>query len=140
MIYRLAMRSTVPAILILLASCGAEPTADEPIAADVAAAATPPVALSSPVPDAAAPAVTDAASEPSHVAEAADDAQEAVSECWADYCPCDQSDPDYGYADVSICRNLKMGVTVDDDIMAGAAMSRDARRSIREHKEQYGEF
>lgn len=134
------MRAATLALLVLLASCGAEPKVDEPIAKDVAAAATPPVALSSPVPDAAAPAVTDAAPEPSHGPEAADDAQEAASECWADYCPCDQSDPDYGFADVSICRNLKMGVAVDDDIMAGAAMSRDARRSIREHKEQYGEF
>ena len=140
MIYRLTMRATHLALLVLLASCGAEHKADEPIAADVAAGATPPVALSSPVPAPAEPVAADVASEPSVGADAADDEHEAVSECWADYCPCDQSDPDYGFADVSICRNLKMGVAVDDDIMAGAAMSRDARRAIRENKEQYGEF
>lgn len=58
--------------------------------------------------------------------------------CWADYCPCDTSDPDYGYADIPICRNLKMGVHVDDKMFSLGAMGRDARRSIREHKEQYG--
>lgn len=140
MIYRLAMRALPLALLVLLASCGAEPKPEEPIAADVAAAATPPVALSSPVPVAASPAVTDGAPKPSHGTEAADDAQEAVSECWADYCPCDTSDPDYGYADIPICRNLKMGVPVDDGVMAGGAASRDARRALREHEEQYGAF
>lgn len=58
--------------------------------------------------------------------------------CWADYCPCDKSDPDYGYLDVSLCRNIKMGVAVNDKMMAAGAMSRDARRALREHKEQYG--
>jgi hypothetical protein len=52
--------------------------------------------------------------------------------CWADYCPCDKSDPDYGGADVTICRNLKMGVPVDADMMSAAAGLRDARRQIRE--------
>lgn len=58
--------------------------------------------------------------------------------CWADYCPCDTSDPDYGYADIPICRNLKMGINVEDKMFSLGAMGRDARRSIREHKEQYG--
>lgn len=60
--------------------------------------------------------------------------------CWADYCPCDQSDPDYGYADIPICRNLRMGVSVDDQMFSVGAASRDARKAIREHKEQYGDF
>ena len=58
--------------------------------------------------------------------------------CWADYCPCDTSDPDYGFADIPICRNLKMGVHVDDQMFSVGAASRDARKAIREHKEQYG--
>lgn len=58
--------------------------------------------------------------------------------CWADYCPCDQEDPDYGYLDVSICRDLKMGVSVADEVFSIGAKTRDARRAIREHKEVYG--
>lgn len=65
---------------------------------------------------------------------------EQVARCWADYCPCDSSDPDYGYADIPICRNLKKGVPVDDGVMAGGAASRDARRALREHEDQYGAF
>ena len=60
--------------------------------------------------------------------------------CWMDYCPCDKSDPDYGGADVTICRNLKAGLTVSDDLMSGAAGMRDARRQLREHKAEYGDF
>ncbi|MBW8294736.1 hypothetical protein [Sphingopyxis sp.] len=138
--YRLAMRATALAILILLASCGAEPKVDQPIATDVAAAVTPLIALSSPVPARAELVATEAAPEPSVGTEAAGDEQEAISECWADYCPCDTSDPDYGLADVPICRNLRMGVAVEDEMFAAGAMSRDARRAIRERKEQYGEF
>lgn len=127
------------AFLALLASCGAEPETDEPNASDTAAATPTPVAISPPIPAAAERIAADTALEPSD-APSIDSAQEPTASCWADYCPCDESDPDYGFADVPICRNLKMGVAVDDDIMAGAAVSRDARRAIREHKEQYGEF
>ncbi len=78
-----------------------------------------------------------------HSAVAADEpiAPEPVEpRCWADYCPCDKSDPDYGYADITVCRNLEMGVEVDDQIMAAAAAMRDARRSLREHRDEYGDF
>lgn len=64
----------------------------------------------------------------------------AKDQCWMDYCPCDTSDPDYGYADIPICRNLRAGLPVDDQLMAGGAASRDARRALREHKDQYGSF
>lgn len=59
--------------------------------------------------------------------------QKAARErCWQDYCPCDTSDPDYGGADVTICRNLRGGVEVDDQIMSSGAAMRDSRRSLRE--------
>lgn len=52
--------------------------------------------------------------------------------CWADYCPCDTSDPDYGYLDVSICRDLRMGQPVSDSTFSIGAKSRDGRRALRE--------
>jgi len=54
--------------------------------------------------------------------------------CWMDYCPCDTSDPDYGYADIPLCRNLRAGLRVDDGLMSADAAARDARRSLREFK------
>ena len=62
------------------------------------------------------------------------------SECFGDYCPCDTGDPDYGGADVPLCRSLEQGVPVDDQMMAAAAGLRDARRQLREFEEQEGEF
>jgi len=61
-------------------------------------------------------------------------------QCWADYCPCDTSDPDYGGADVTVCRYLRTGVHIDDELIAGAAGLRDARRQLRKHEEQYGAY
>ena len=58
-----------------------------------------------------------------------------AARCFVDYCPCDTKDPDYGGADVSICRSLNGGVPVPDDIMAGAASMRDARRMLREDRQ-----
>lgn len=52
--------------------------------------------------------------------------------CWADYCPCDRADPDYGGADYSICRMKKAGQHVSDASMSAAAAARDARRQIRQ--------
>lgn len=57
--------------------------------------------------------------------------------CWHDYCPCDTSDPDYGGADVSICRNLKGGVPVEDAVLAAGAAFRDGRRQMREAKAEF---
>lgn len=53
--------------------------------------------------------------------------REVVSMCWQDYCPCD---PPQGGADKGLCRQLKAGMKVDDEIMAAAAMSRDAREQL----------
>jgi len=57
---------------------------------------------------------------------------QVAAQCWQDYCPCDRSDPDYGGMDATLCRNLRGGVDVDDQLFAAAAASRDARRQIRE--------
>lgn len=60
--------------------------------------------------------------------------------CWQDYCPCDTSNPDYGGMDVPICRNLRGGISVDDQMMSVAAASRDARRQLREFERDHGKF
>lgn len=57
--------------------------------------------------------------------------REARDLCWQDYCPCDYG-PDYGGADIMICRNLNAGLDVDEGILAGAAGMRDARKALRE--------
>ena len=57
--------------------------------------------------------------------------------CWRDYCPCEKS-PDYGHADIMLCRNLRAGLAVDDQIMSVGAGSRDARKSLREFNENEG--
>ncbi len=59
----------------------------------------------------------------------------AADACWMDYCPCDTKDPDYGWADVSICRNVRGGVPVSDKIMSMGAQARDVRRQSREDRE-----
>ena len=53
--------------------------------------------------------------------------KEVVSMCWQDYCPCD---PPQGGADKGLCRQLRAGMHVDPEIMAAAAMSRDAREEL----------
>lgn len=58
----------------------------------------------------------------------------AVKACWADYCPCDTKDPDFGYLDITLCRKIRMGMPVSDDEFNIGASSRDARRSLREFR------
>lgn len=55
--------------------------------------------------------------------------------CWDDYCPCDTSNPDYGYLDRPLCRKIRMGVYVTDDEFSIGVQSRDARRALREFNE-----
>lgn len=55
--------------------------------------------------------------------------------CWQDYCPCEPGQDGEGM-EASLCRNLKADIRVDDDIMAAAAMARDARRQIREFERE----
>ena len=55
--------------------------------------------------------------------------------CWQDYCPCEPGQDGEGM-EASLCRNLKAGIHVDDEVMAAAAMARDARRQIRDFNQQ----
>lgn len=64
-------------------------------------------------------------------------AKTSSKRCWQDYCPCDTSDPDYGGADVTICRNLKGGIPVEDAMFAVGAAFRDGRRQMREARVSY---
>ena len=57
--------------------------------------------------------------------------------CWQDYCPCD---PPQGGPDQMICRNLKAGIPVEDEMMSIAAGMRDARRQIKEFEEEHEAF
>ena len=69
-----------------------------------------------------------------------DPADELAPRCWQGYCPCDTTDPDYGGADVVVCRNLRGGIPVDAQIFSGAAGLRDARRQLREFNEKKSPF
>lgn len=52
--------------------------------------------------------------------------------CFDGYCPCDTSDPDYGGADETVCRQVRNGIRVDREVMVIAASARDTRRQLRE--------
>lgn len=69
---------------------------------------------------------------------APDDGIAEASACWGGYCPCDTSDPDYGYFDIPLCRKLKMGRPVSDSEFEIGAGGRDARKALREWKEDNG--
>lgn len=62
---------------------------------------------------------------------------DAAPSCWADYCPCDRTNPDFGGIDVTICRNLKMGIEVSDEQFSFGAQSRDARQQLREFDREH---
>lgn len=59
--------------------------------------------------------------------------------CWQDYCPCEPGQDGQGM-EASLCRNLKDGVGVDDDVMAAASVARDARRKLRDFNQQNPSF
>jgi hypothetical protein len=63
----------------------------------------------------------------------------ARSLCWQDYCPCQPGQDGQGM-EATLCRNLKAGVPVDDDIMAVAAGMRDARQQIRDFERDNPSF
>jgi len=60
----------------------------------------------------------------------------ASPRCWADYCPCDRSNPDFGYLDVTLCRKITMGRPVSPEEFEIGAGGRDARRGLREFRER----
>ena len=49
--------------------------------------------------------------------------------CWQDYCPCD---PPQGGMDEMLCRRLRAGLPVDDEMMSAGAGFRDAREQMDE--------
>lgn len=55
-----------------------------------------------------------------------DPAQPARERCWQDYCPCEETRD----MDRLLCRNIRGGVAVDDEMMAAGAAMRDARNSL----------
>jgi hypothetical protein len=57
--------------------------------------------------------------------------------CWQDYCP---FEPPQGGPDKGICRQLRAGIAVDDQMMSAGAMMRDARAQMDDFKAEHGEF
>lgn len=49
--------------------------------------------------------------------------------CWQDYCPCE---PPQGGMDEMLCRRLRAGLPVDDEMMSAGAGFRDAREQMDE--------
>lgn len=64
---------------------------------------------------------------------------EPPSLCWQDYCPCEPGQDGQGM-EATLCRNLKAGIPVDDEIMALAAGMRDARQQIRDFERDNPSF
>lgn len=60
-----------------------------------------------------------------------------VELCWQDYCPCD---PPQGGMDQMLCRRLRAGLPVDDEMMSAGAGFRDARQQMEEFEGEYGEY
>lgn len=59
--------------------------------------------------------------------EATADAPQSL--CWQDYCPCE---PPQGGMDEMLCRRLRAGLPVDDEMMSAGAGFRDAREQMDE--------
>jgi hypothetical protein len=54
---------------------------------------------------------------------------EPPSLCWQDYCPCE---PPQGGPDQMLCRRLRAGLPVDDELMSAGAGLRDAREQLEQ--------
>lgn len=61
------------------------------------------------------------------------------SMCFVDYCPC-EPDIDNNGIEEGLCRSLRGGVAVEDQLMSGAAMMRDARRQMREFEARPSDY
>lgn len=53
-------------------------------------------------------------------------AAEPLERCWQGYCPCEED----GDIDRMLCRNMRGGVDVSDDMMASGAAMRDGRKAL----------
>jgi hypothetical protein len=62
-------------------------------------------------------------------------AEEPADLCFQDYCPCA---PPQGGPDAGLCRQLRAGLSVEDDVMSAAAMMRDARKQMDEFEAENG--
>lgn len=60
-------------------------------------------------------------------------AKEAAATCWQDYCPCQEDGP----TDKLICRNLKGGIPVDDNLMSVGAAQRDMRQGMDDYNRKH---
>ena len=60
-----------------------------------------------------------------------------VDLCWQDYCPCDSPT---NAMDSTLCRNLKGGLPMDEEMMALGAGMRDARKELDEFEAEHGSF
>lgn len=107
-------------------SLESSPRAEEPASEDISSVAQGAVAAADSSGDATIALDNDVRTESS-----------PVEECWMDYCPCDTSDPDYGYMDPVLCRDVESGRGMDAEVARLAAQARDARRALREFESEY---
>ncbi len=63
-----------------------------------------------------------------------DDEPVAANRCFDDYCPCEED----GAPDRVLCRNMKAGLPVDDQMMAAGAAFRDSRRELKRLEAENG--
>lgn len=132
---------------LLLCSCGATKAPDPkptnlleasstPEEIDALAAANAADAyLRGDVPEGANQASASAPVEPAAAAPEPRPRPEPVAMCWQDYCPCE---PPQGGPDQGICRQLRAGMHVEDQMMAAAAMMRDARKQMADFEAEHG--
>lgn len=143
------MRALSIALAVLVAGCVPSPDSQrgqEEAAAQIEDQATPipstaaPAATPSASPAAAPSPTADAPAPRPELAEREPKAADPASLCWMDYCPCDTSDPDYGGSDPILCRRVRAGLPVSDELFSIGAGGRDARKQLREWKRDNGGF
>ncbi len=57
--------------------------------------------------------------------------------CWQDYCPCESPQ---GGPDQMLCRQLRAGILVDDELLSIGAGMRDARQQLEDFEAEHGSF
>jgi hypothetical protein len=63
------------------------------------------------------------------------DQPKPIGPCYSGYCPCDTNDPDYGGADIVLCKMIKRGHRPTNQELSAAEASREARRQLREFRQ-----
>lgn len=135
-----------PGFMVLLDRCYSDLKSDEAkIATTAGPSSTQPIASPAPTemskPKPAIKPAANSAIDPSE-GEERPGHPNLVSEerCWASYCPCDRSDPDFGGPDQFICDRMRHGLPVDEEILSSSSGMRDARRQLREFQAENGRF